>query len=112
MSLPRTLAVAWREWRRMKVPSEQYRVGNKKSLAYDLEGDLEHLASSVYTLGNALMEHEDWDFAMRAIDELGQVEKARAELEQGLASLNNRDAKRYTEYLNATERLLREMAKR
>lgn len=109
MTLSKDLAIAWRDWRRLPVPTESYRQGNRNALTYDLESSLDHVTSYVYSLGSAVMEKKDWDFTMRGIEVLHELGQIRIELESGIASLDNGKSEEYLQFVDATERLLKEL---
>jgi hypothetical protein len=111
MPLSKELAIAWRDWRRLPVPTESFRNGNKNALTFELESAIDHVASYVYALGSALMEKADYDFTMRGIEELHELGRIREELDSGIASLENHKTETYRRFVDATERLLKELIK-
>jgi hypothetical protein len=97
---------AWRDWWRLQTPVDNFRRGRRDAPTYGLECDLDHIASSVATLGSAYMSRKDWDFVKRGIQELQELAAVHSEA-QALGTLQPEHRSALMEYLQATEGVLR-----
>lgn len=96
----------WKEWRRLQPPVDNFRHGRRSAATYGLECDLDHIASSVTSLGNAFMSQKDWDYVKRGIQELQELEAVRSEA-QSLKTVEPQHRSALLQYVIATEGVLR-----
>lgn len=74
MSLEPRFALAWREWQR-NIPSfVDARNNQTRAPTYTVEGDLDHLASYVSWLGNAMVNGKELDFTQLASTQLAKLD--------------------------------------
>jgi hypothetical protein len=96
------------EWRRMPVPTERFRRGQRNAVTYDLETAIDHLKSSVDGLLGGWGEGRDRDYAAIIQSRIEDVDRARQLLAQ--AGLSGSAGEPYAAYLERTSSLLRYLA--
>lgn len=96
------------EWRRMPVPTESFRRGQRNAATYDLENTIDHLKSSVDGLLGDWGEGLDRDFAAIIQGRRKDVERSRQLLAQ--AGLSSSAEAPYAAYLESTRSLLKYLA--
>src|SRR5215216_2198809 len=105
MSLSAEFVLLWRRWRKLDAPVHTYKAGQRSGGTYEVEANLDHVRTSVISLGEALMKRKDWDFAKRANEELSELQTLRFLIEQHAPKF----AQQYLSYVEVTEQLLRKM---
>lgn len=95
---------AWYQWQRTTVPVANFRLHRTDAPTYDLEHDLDHLASYVYSLGLKAIGKETADYAKLAAQELVELEQISSKLETCAISGNVKDT--LVAYISATRRML------
>lgn len=74
MTLLPTVARVWETWRAIPIPVDNFRADNGRALTYGIECDLDHQASYLSTMMDALAgENPHWDFKLRAGTELREL---------------------------------------
>jgi hypothetical protein len=110
MSLDPELLAAWRRWKKLPRPTENYRFRRSRSPTYDVEHQLELLGDTVSGLMRELMSsHSEWDFTtltLRALRDLERAQRALAEL-----GMPEPIADPLNTYCNASEAVLRGILK-
>lgn len=98
----------WLTWRHTQRPTEGYRTGSRGTPVDEVECAIDHLASSVESLGSGYMEGKDWDYPDLAARRLEEV----ARIEAGLDACDVPEAARaeYRRYLATTRGVLEAIA--
>jgi hypothetical protein len=95
---------AWYDWQRVAVPVEAFRQGHSGAPTYQLELDLDHLRSSVYSIGTEFVAGTQWSWTALAGKLLRNLDSA--ELEANRLELTHQNAEPYRVFTRATRRLL------
>jgi hypothetical protein len=105
----KTFQKAWFLWRRMLAPVSNFRQGRVNSPTYNIELELDHLISYVYTLGGKAISGESLDYASLAKEELIELEKISGEL--GTCEISDLDKATFVEYVDSTREVLEALSK-
>jgi hypothetical protein len=100
---------AWQEWLRVETPIENSRQRRFEAPTYKVEVALDHLDSSLYSLGLAVIDGRDLDFAERTEEELSELDRFSHQVETLV--LNTREKKRFCASIAADRTLLMEISK-
>ena len=98
---------SWYEWQHAPVPVSNFRLRRTSAPTYDIECALDHLASSVYSLGSGVIGRARWDpaeLASRLILELDGID---SELES--CTISEASKHTFREYMSITRTLLQEL---
>ena len=83
LNLPPPVAHAWRTWQATSLPTDNFRAANARALTYGIECDLDHQASYLPHLVNALAaRNPHWDIGLRAGAELRDLEEFKERVER------------------------------
>jgi hypothetical protein len=108
MAMRSELLRAWMHWRKLEVPVPAVRSGHTSAKGYAIEVDLDHLHSTIVSLGNALMAGRSWNYPVRTDECLQDLERIRS----ALATSDMPDEKLSTlrHYLDVTSELLQQIS--
>lgn len=96
------------DWRRLPVPTERFRSGNRAAATYEAEIAIDHLKSSVSALLAGWEQGRDWDFPELVAWRTADVEQARRLL--GPDAAGAEPGASCAAYLDATAALLNRLA--
>jgi uncharacterized protein with von Willebrand factor type A (vWA) domain len=88
----------------MRAPVDRYHHGDRSAPTYDLECELDHIVSSVYSLGSACMAGNEWDYVAQGTRRLARLDELASTLE-GLTGNDERRAE-LDVYVQATRKVL------
>jgi hypothetical protein len=103
----KALVQAWFSWRRLVPPVEDFNRGKHTSPTFDLECGIDHLRTSVYGLASGFMGGKHWDFP--SLTESRFAELQRLQFLVMSSSCEESRKARYSEYLDAIQRVLQEL---
>lgn len=96
---------AWRVWLRRDLPTENFRRCRGKATTYQVELDLDHLVTSVYTTVQGFLDNRgDWDHTRRVGDYLEQLHRMEMELDSCPAPATQ--VHRIRDFIGATRAVL------
>lgn len=94
----------WLTWRRTHRPTERFRAGSRGTPVDDIECAIDHLASSVESLGSGYTEGKAWDYRDLAARRLEEVARIEASLDA--CDLPEEERAVYRRYLATTRGVL------
>jgi len=97
----------WFAWRRHNAPVSRFRNGQTFAPTYDLECALDHVISSVASLGSGFLSGEEWDYSPLAADRFERLEQVAAML--GNIELDAAVQDEFTAYIEATRAVLKDL---
>ena len=100
---------AWRAWLQTEPPTDNFRHARHQTLSYGIELDLDHLSSSLYTLGVAFIGRESFNFPKLASEELTSLDEIASRVRSDYVSEPERA--RAESYVALCRTLLNEMVK-
>jgi hypothetical protein len=109
MPINENLAKAWYAWVHATEPTTNFRLGYTHIPTFNIERELDQLASYVYWVGGSAIKEEDSDFQNLALRGLTQVERIRVDLEN--CPIPDDDKEEINNYLFVTSVLLEELLK-
>ena len=95
---------AWFTWRRMEPPVGRFRNGERRAASYEIESALDHIVSSVYSLGEGYIAGRESDFVAQSSRRLADLDGLASALDQTDVTVEERD--RFRDYLTATRSVL------
>lgn len=102
---PGTMFVrAWFAWKRQVRPTDAFESGRRNAAEYDLECEIDHLASYVYQLGTAHLSRISRDFASQAMELSREADALVKSVES--ARLTPAEKEKYYSYLRYTQQVL------
>lgn len=100
---------AWYEWQHTPEPVSNFRRRRAGAPTYQIECDLDHLASSIYSLGSGVIGRASWDPGELASEQIRELERIGSELDG--CAISDTEKGRFTNYLSVTRALLQELMK-
>jgi hypothetical protein len=100
----------WFTWRRTQKPTERYLAGSRGTPVDEVECAIDHLASSVESLGSGYMGGKEWDYLDLAARRLEEVTRIEASLDA--CDLPEEGRTVYRRYLATTRGLLEAIRRR
>ncbi len=99
---------AWYDWQRVTLPVSNFRQRRVSAPTYEIEHDLDHLASNVASLGGSVISGEKIEYAKLARQELIVLENIASKLELCEVSMNEKSP--LLKCIDATRTLLKEIS--
>lgn len=102
---PGTIFVrAWFVWKRQVRPTDAFESGQRNAAEYDLECEIDHLASYVYQVGMAHLSRTSRDFASQAMELSREVDSLVESVQS--TRLTQAEKEKYHSYLRYTQQVL------
>jgi hypothetical protein len=108
MPMERSLGRETFDWRRLRLPTERFRTGQRAAATYEAETAIDHVKSSVDALLDGWLQGRDWDFPDLIAHRIEDVEQARRLLHPH--GTGAEPAASCAAYLDATTALLNRLA--
>ena len=93
----------------MLAPVSNFRQGRVNSPTYQIELELDHLISYVYSLGRSAIGGERIDYASLTKEELTELEDISTKLE--MCVISDQEKAAFVEFIDATREILEELSK-
>lgn len=107
VSPSKTFILAWHEWIRLTVPTQNFRLNRSEASTYNVELALDHSRSYVHALGSGVIDGKEYDFVKLASNKLEELNKIRLEVEA--CEVGEAESKELRNYIEATQSLLEEI---
>jgi hypothetical protein len=99
---------AWFTWKRQPRPTKAFDSGRRNAPGYEVECDLDHLATWVYQLGTAHLSGTPRDYRTQSADLLNDVDGLEGRVQQAI--LPSEDRQEYLKYLEHVRQVLRALS--
>lgn len=104
----RAFVRAWFTWKRESRPTEAFDSGRRNAPGYEVECDLDHLATWVYQLGTAHLSGTPRDYSMQSADLLNDVYDLEGRVQRAILPSEERQG--YLKYLEHVRQVLRALS--
>ncbi len=108
MPLPKSLIQAWAAWQQADAPIANSRLRRHMATTYEIEVQLDHLNSYLYTMGlNIIGGNSSLNYAKQIDQELVELNAIKMAIEKCEIPVNEKLA--FTDYVAVTEKLYQEI---